>query len=63
MREKRNEISAKELEKIKSDVVDSALPKFIEKYKKVAYIINGNFPERLKKLIEEKERIHTKIYF
>ncbi len=65
----RNEISAGELEKINSDVVDSAFPKFIEKYKKVAYLINGNFPERLINFIylinkrNKREKIYTKIYF
>jgi len=58
-----NEISAKELEKIKSNVIDFAFLKFIQRYKKTAYIINGNFPERLKNFIEKKEGIHTKIYF
>ncbi len=58
-----NEISANELEKINSDVVDSAFPKFIKKYKKSAYIINGNFPERLINLIDGREKIYTKIYF
>jgi len=59
----RNEISARELEKIHSDVVDSAFPKFIEKYKKVTYLLNGNFPERLINLINGREKIYTKIYF
>ncbi|PKP59686.1 MAG: hypothetical protein CVT88_04830 [Candidatus Altiarchaeales archaeon HGW-Altiarchaeales-1] len=56
------EISACELEKINSNVVDSAFPNFIQKYKKVAYIINGNFPERLVNLINGREKIYTKIY-
>jgi len=58
-----NEISAEQLEKIKSDVVDRAFPRFIQKYKKVAYVVNGNFPERIKNLIEGNEKIYTKILY
>lgn len=58
-----NKISAGELEKINTDVVDSAFPKFIKKYKKHAYLLNGNFPERLINLINGKEKIYTEIYF
>lgn len=62
----RGEISAKELEKIKGDVVDAAFPKFIQKYKKTAYVVNGNFPERITILIKgncKNEGIYTKINF
>jgi len=58
-----NEISVEQLEKIKSDVVDTSFPKFIQKYKKVAYVVNGNFPERIVNLLNGNEKIYTKIYY
>ena len=55
-----NTISAREL-KITNRCVDEQLPKILEKSNLDCYIVNGRYPYRIKKILDNERSIYTKI--
>ncbi|MHA1300080.1 MAG: amino acid kinase family protein [Candidatus Helarchaeota archaeon] len=54
-------ITSSELKKIKNSCVDNALSDFIDKYRIICYLINGNFPERIKQILDGQTAVHSLI--
>ena len=54
-------IKARELNTLKESCVDKALPEFIAKYKISCYLVNGKYPDRIKKIMDEKDTIFSLI--
>ncbi|MFX1450046.1 MAG: hypothetical protein ACFFCM_04325, partial [Promethearchaeota archaeon] len=54
-------IKSSELDKYRESCVDRALRDYIEKYKIVVYLLNGNFPDRIRQILNGKNTIYSKI--
>lgn len=58
----KKEISTKKLKKINQNTVDSKLASFLEKFRTTCYIVDGEKPNRVKRILNRKETNYTKIH-
>lgn len=56
------QMTVQELRKVQQTVVDPVLPRTLEKFRIDCWIVNGEHPDRLRKLIVENEGTYTRIH-